>query len=307
MMLRITALILVVATGVHTASLDAQSPALFTFHSNPWINLHHLLLAAEQTPPELPEADRTQWTSALEFYRRYARRSPLFDRELVDVKNALRTAEGKTTLDGLTIDAELRATLERVMAVYQKHWWAAHDRGNRDWIAAVRPLLDRHGAALSLAVARAYGTTWPAEPVPVDVAVKAGSLGAYTAIGPTHVVISSADPSYQGHAALEMLFHEASHAWDEVLSNGIPQAAKLQGVSIPSQLWHAVLFYTAGELTARELRTQGVSDYVGYMQKQNLRMCDAGCLAKIADSWAPHLDGQRSVSEAIAGLVASFK
>jgi hypothetical protein len=43
MTLRLPVLILVVATGVYTASLDAQSTTPFSFHSNPWINLHHLI------------------------------------------------------------------------------------------------------------------------------------------------------------------------------------------------------------------------------------------------------------------------
>jgi hypothetical protein len=51
------------------------------------------------------------------------------------------------------------------MPIYRKHWWSAHDRTNRDWIAAVGPLVDRHGAALNQTMARAYDVTMPDNPM----------------------------------------------------------------------------------------------------------------------------------------------
>jgi hypothetical protein len=62
------------------------------------------------------------------------------------------------------------------MPIYRRHWWPAHDRTNREWIAAVRPLVDRHGAALNQAMARAYDVTMPDNPVWVDVSVRAHTL-----------------------------------------------------------------------------------------------------------------------------------
>jgi hypothetical protein len=72
---------------------------------------------------------------------------------------ALRTIETNTSLDGVAIDAGVKATLERLMPTYRKHWWPAHDRMNREWIAAARKLADRHGTALNAAIARAYNVT----------------------------------------------------------------------------------------------------------------------------------------------------
>ena len=74
--------------------------------------------------------------------------------------------EGKTSLDGIAIDAALKTTLERVMPIYQKRWWPEHDRANREWIAAMQPLVDRHGPALSQALARVYDVSWPRDPIP---------------------------------------------------------------------------------------------------------------------------------------------
>ena len=77
--------------------------------------------------------------------------------------------------------------------------------------------------------------------------------------------------------------------------------------SVPSQLWHAVLFYTAGELTTRELKAHGIANtpYAGQGLYTNL--CGAGCREKIREYWTPHLDGKRSIADSLSGLVASFK
>ena len=101
---------------------------------------------------------------------------------MVEIKNALRGAEGKASLDGIRIDAGLKAMLER------------------------------HGTSLRQAITRAYDTTWPADPIPVDPSVTGGPNGAYTSGPPIHITVSSTDSSLQGLRSLEMLFHESSHS-----------------------------------------------------------------------------------------------
>lgn len=302
-------LLLASVVALATMRSAAQSNALFAFHSNAWLNLHHFARASARggpAPTGLSEEESRQWAAGVEFYKPYAARDLLRDDGMVDIKNALRGAEGKTSLDGIRIDAGLKA-LERLMPIYQKHWWPEHDRVNRAWIAAVQPLLARHGTALSQGLTRTYDTTWPSNPVPVDLSVTAGPNGAYTTDPPTHVTISSSEPSLQGLAALEMLFHESSHSAVSDLFQRVRQAASAQNVSVPPQLWHGVLFYTAGELTTRELRAHGIAytQYAGQGLYTNL--CGAGCREKIAEHWTPRLDRKRSIAESLSALVASFK
>ena len=290
--------------------LSAQADALFSFHSNPWLNLHHILWSKGEgapLPADMPEAERTAWAAGIEFYAPYAKRNLITDDELIAIKEALRTVERRANLEGLPIDAGVRRTLERLMPIYRKHWWPAHDRTNIEWIAAARPLVDRYGAALNQVMARAYDVTMPDNPVWVDVSVRAHPNGAYETGPVTHVMISSVDSSYRGYAALEMLFHERSHAWGGALARPIFAAAGAQGVKVPPQLPHAVLFYTAGELTKRELKSHGL-DYTHYAHAGiYTAMCGAGCEEKIATHWTPHLDGQRSIAESLSALVAAFK
>jgi len=304
------AILLACAIAIAQGRPMAQTDALFSFHSNAWLNLHHILWSRGEgapLPADMPDAERTAWATGIEFYAPYSRRDLIFDDELIKIKEALRTAERNTSLDGLAIDSGVRTTLERLMPIYRKHWWPAHDRTNRDWIAASRPLIDRHGAALDQAISRAYDVTMPDNPVWVDVSVRAHPNGAYETGPVTHVMISSVDPSYRGYAALEMLFHERSHAWGSVLARAIFAAAREQAVTVPPQLPHAVLFYTAGELTARELKAHGIA-YTHYAQRGiYTNMCGAGCQDKMAEHWTPHLEGRRSIVESLSALVASFK
>jgi hypothetical protein len=103
-----------------------------------------------------------------------------------------------------------------------------------------------------------------------------------------------------------MLFHEGSHGVSQLFEQ-VSQAADEQKVTVPRQLWHGVLFYTAGELTTRELKAHGIAytQYAGQGLYTNL--CGAGCREKIAEYWTPRLDGRRSIADSLSALVASFK
>jgi hypothetical protein len=300
--------LLAVLVGAAAAFPAAQQKPLFSFHSNAWLNLHHFVRANARggpAPTGLTPDEQKQWAAGVEFYKPYAARDVLRDNGMVAIASALRGAEGKTTLDGISIDPALKSMLERLMPIYRTHWWLQHDRVNREWITAIMPLVGRHGAAISQSLTRVYGTTWPADPMHVDLSVVAGPVGAFSVNG--HITISSSDPSYRGYAGLEMVFHEASHEFDSGLIEPVTRIAAEQKIAVPPQLWHAVLFYTAGEVTRRELNANGI-DYTlfgGVGLYDNL--CGAGCLAKIREHWTPHLDGTRSIPEALSGLAGSFK
>jgi len=305
--LRLWAL-LAVLIGIASAFPSAQQKSLFTFHSNAWLNLHHYVRSNARggpAPTGLTDEERAQWAAGVEFYKPYVPPDLNADEGMVAIKTALRGAEGKSSLGGIAIDAALRATLERMMPIYQKRWWPEHDRANREWIAAMRPLVDRHGAALSEALARVYGVSWPRDPIPVDLTVTAGASGAYGTSEPSaHITIAAS--SFREYSALEMLFHESTHGIVP-LYQWVGQAAATQKVTVPPQLSHAVLFYTAGELTTRELKARGI-EYTAWANAAFYNsMCGADCRDKMATHWGPRLDGKRSTADALSALVATFR
>jgi hypothetical protein len=303
---RLCALLLATLVASISASPAAQQKPLFSFHSNAWLNLHHYIRSvARGGPPAagLTAEEMKQWAAGAAFYKPYVPRDLNADEGMVALKTALRRAEEKANLDGIAIDAALKATLERLMPIYQKRWWPEHDRANREWITAMQPLVDRHGPALSQALARVYDVTWPREPISVDLTVTAGASGAYGTSDPAHITI--APSAFLGPVALEMLFHESTHSIVPLFQL-VGEVARAQKVDVPRQLSHAVLFYTAGELTVRELRAHGVV-YTAFADAKFLEgMCGAGCRDKLVEHWGPRLEGTRSIPDALSALVSAF-
>jgi len=138
----------------------------------------------------------------------------------------------------------------------------------------------------------------------------AGVLGAYTTDANRfiHTTISSRDPSYQGFASLEMLLHEGSHGVVSPTTGAIgPQINALaieRRILVPRQLWHAILFYTSGELTKRVLRDRGVLDYTPYAYKRG--MYDRGFTGlrpALETFWQSYLDGRMTREASIIAIV----
>lgn len=302
--------------------------ALFDFHSGFWINLHHFLYleAASQGPQQGPlpatvsrldaetlsslsQEERSAWNSAVSYYKEsLIQRDLLFDQGMIAIKDQLEDAEASPDLANVKIQASLRTVLLKAAPIYRKHWWPTHDAENRAWIAQVKPLVEAHGRALRDALVRIYETPWPGsgQPVRVDATIYAGRFGAYTTVDPTRSTISTTDPSNQGPAALESLFHETSHGMMDRVMEAM-QAGETNEKVGPSgpfhtgSLWHAVLFYTAGELVAEQ-----IPGYVPYADKNGLwvRAWPDPDHALIAQDWKPHMNGNVPLSAAIAKLVS---
>jgi hypothetical protein len=81
----------------------------------------------------------------------------------------------------------------------------------------------------------------------------------------THTQISSRNPDYQGAAALEMVFHEASHELVSPRNGPIAQllvsAERETGVAVHRSLWHGILFVTVGEVVRETLARAGEGPY----------------------------------------------
>ena len=310
--MRILGFLLIFVTACSSSTPAPPTQSLFDFQSNFWVNLHHFARAAGRglpTPAELTAAERAVWEAGVGFYRdHYSSRSLYMDRGMAGINNTLSRIPSNSGIENADLDPELRSTLARLAPIYRTHWWPAHDASNRAWIESVLPHVNRYGAELSRRVAHSYGVQWPAEPILVDISVEAGPVGAYTTSSPTHTVISANDPGYSGLAGLEMLFHETSHPWGMSLQKAIGEAADAQNKKLPPQLWHAVLFYNAGELTRRLLAENGVTDYVEYAIREKIyqSMCGFDCRPQIAEAWNRHLAGEATLERALQDLVTSW-
>lgn len=279
----------------------SQSTPIFDFHSGFWVNLHHFLL--EQAMQASAAADSPEWRRALDHYRANLVKKDMLDREMEAINHALSVRESASSLEGSGLKPELIAVLQEAAPEYRKRWWPAHERTDREWIAAVRPLIQKYGAALTGELSAVYGTPWPKDPIRTDVAEYANWAGAYTTLNPTHITISSTAPGYAGQAALEMLFHEASHALVKPVADALFQEVRAQGKFLPRQdAWHGLLFYTTGAIVARHL--DGYSTYA--IANGLYERGWAGLLPVLQQDWQPYLEGKIDRASALHRLVDHY-
>ncbi|HYL04826.1 MAG TPA: hypothetical protein VE075_02240 [Thermoanaerobaculia bacterium] len=299
----------------------------FTLRDGFWINLHHFLFqqavtakrggageSSGSTAAELSSAEElTAWSEALRYYAAsVVDRDLLFDRALNDVDYGLAALDDGAGIGGAGLPPEMAAALARAAPVYRAHWWPAHDRANRFWIAVASPLIQQLGPRMVEQLAAAYGERWPARQFLVDVAAYANWAGAYTSTideaRPVHTIISSLNPGNQGFAALETLFHEASHAildqQTDRVTSAIERECRVRGQQPPRGLTHAIIFYTAGELARRNLAAVGVAGYVPSAERYGLwTRAWPSFKGPLERFWPPYLDGKTTLDAAIAQIV----
>jgi len=155
----------------------------------------------------------------------------------------------------------------------------------------------------------------------------ANPSGAYTTIDPLRVTISSTDARNQGDEAFEVLFHEASHGIAEPVQSAIIRECRQRDKAIPRDLWHALIFYTTGEVI-RPLLTppdapQDNDDavkpninrppashketYIPYAIREGLY--ERGWkdyLQLLTRFWQPYLDNKSTFDDAIARMVSAL-
>jgi len=341
---------------------------VFELHSGFWINLHHTLYqeARQRRNAVAPGADskstksarptlqiapgakvalsgaeQRAWDEAVSYYAaNYADKDLLFGTELILLKNQLGDFETCDELSGIkkkSCDAGLPPALTRILEaaapVYRAHRWPADDRANRAWIKKVAPLVREQGVGLSHRLADIYQTRWPTEKIRVDVARYANWAGAYTTLDPLRVTIASTDPRNQGAAALEVLFHEASHGIATPVEQAIVRECRQREKPIPRDLWHALIFYTTGEVIKPVMDAQadlpkddapaggsggnGMPDtgsrgsqggeYTPYAKRE--RLYDRGWesyLKLLTQYWQPYLEGRATFDDAIAHMVSAL-
>src|SRR6266478_5523884 len=339
---------------------------VFELHSGFWINLHHRLYeearARRSSAPDnaekpgkagkpslqvapsakiaLSAAEQRAWDAAVSYYlANYADKDLLFSTELVLLKNQLGDFETCEELSGAkkkTCDAGLPPKLTQILdaagPVYRVHRWAADDRANRAWITRVAPLVREQGVGLSHRLADIYQARWPTERIRVDVSAVANNTGAYTTLDPLRVTIASTDARNQGSAALEVLFHEASHGIAMPVELAIARECRQRDKPIPRDLWHALIFYTTGEVIKPLMDTEealddrtspsgsggstaspggrgssGDRDYTPYAKREGLYQRGwENYLQILTRYWEPYLEGRVTFDDAIAHMVSAL-
>jgi hypothetical protein len=299
----------------------------FEFHSGFWMNLHHFLYeqallrrrstgsgqtANKATNPksQLSAGQQQLWDAALDYYAKMIiKRDLLFDDGMIVINDQLGESEGATDLSKSGLPGDLIKILESVAALYRERWWPEHDRTNHFWIAAVTPLVRQFGRTLINQLTAAYKAKWPAGLVRVEVVEYANWAGAYTTFDRAQRVHStiSTDPGNQGFAALEILFHEASHSMvfprSGAVAEAIARECQAKNKPVPRDLWHAIIFYTAGEFIRRDLGEYRVNDYTPYAYRGLYARAWPNLQRPLELYWQPYLNGTVDFDKAISNLI----
>jgi len=315
------AVALAVCTAAGSAAQSVPAPLFRISTDNVWLNLHHYLYVLGRAEAKMPDAtrravadapanqakglesltpaERETWAEAVRAYAAGpSRQDPVFDDALIEMGNALARAGGRASLEEVTLDPAIRATLARVAPIYRKAWWSAHRASNDRWRAALDPMLEEHAPALVAYVTRAYGLTWPPEGYPVQVVAFSNWAGAFSTSGPL-LLIASCDSGNTGLSALETVIHESMHQWDDPAWALLLKEAKAQGRYISRELTHAMIFFTAGEAVRSR-----VADHVPYAVANGMWERRMGRFKPALDAaWLPWLRGEGSRDAAIAALV----
>jgi hypothetical protein len=303
----------------------------FVFYSSELFNLHQFLYQCAKTldrrermrtargAVEVLEMDavdglqgdeRATWFAALEFYRSdVIARDLLFDGDMYALKHQLASIDDP---DGdwnwpVELDASYEHALRAALPVYRARFWKQHDGGNREWTASAVKGLARYEASLVERMTSAYGGEWPDEPMRVDVCAYANWAGAYTTGGPPHITLASTDAESQGHAALEVLVHEASHTRElfSGLRGELFAAYETAGREPPSDLWHLFIFLTAGDSVERVLAADGVDHYAHYGDRTGLylRANWAQLYPRVQPAWSAYLAAEIERAVALERIV----
>ncbi|HEX6083256.1 MAG TPA: hypothetical protein VF266_01945 [Thermoanaerobaculia bacterium] len=269
------------------------------FHSSFWLNLHERLRHEAVYPEEhaFTGSEQSAWRQALVIYRAdVGRKNPVFDRTLALVWHTLSaTPDSATPKD---IPPRLIEALNLAAPAYRAKLWKSDDATNRFWTSVAVTMLREAGPEVAAGIAKVYGTTWPKR-IDIEVAMYCDEYGAATPDaheGKYLSVVSSTDPGYQQFHALEMMFHEPMHHFDQQMLRELSQAGKA-----PRNLSHALLFYTAGEVTRRVLAKRGVV-YKPIAAEVSARAWKE-LVPLIEQHWKPVLDGTASRADALKELV----
>jgi hypothetical protein len=305
-----------------------------------------VLKTSPDAKPAFTAAEQKAWEEAISYYAaNFVDKDLLFSGELVELKNQLSDFEDCDELSGRTkkfcdagLPPKLTQALESAAPVYRVHLWPDHDRANRRWILRVAPLVIEQGVGLSERLADIYQTRWPRQKIRVDVAAYANWAGAYTTLDPLRVTIASLDSRNQGAEALEVLFHESSHGIAEPVQDAIIRECRQRDKAIPRDLWHALIFYTTGEVirpvlassdatpagqldlrsvtsaaesssnSSREnSRGSSATGYTPYALREGLYQHGwKNYLDVLQRFWQPYIEGRATFSDAIARMVSSL-
>lgn len=323
---------LVCAPGTSLGQAPERTPVVttprFAFYSDFDTNLNDALIAAGLARKggkpelfrsgaevscfgELPPSARAAWNGAVDYYAEIISPADWSDRQQYLLRVHLAGWDEELKDAGARQFVEIaRSFRAAATPAYKTCRWAAQDEKNRRWIEELKPRLAADEQKIALRLEQLYRKPWNGLPIPVDVVETVNWSGATSIFRDPaggHLLIAN---SHQGPAALEIVFHEASHLLmlrGDPLRQALDKAASAVDFRLPGDLWHVVLFYTTGETVRRVLDDGGKPGYTPMVYEIFDRGTWGGYRKALESAWRPYVDGERALSEAAASLIEAIR
>lgn len=302
-----------------TAVFPKQSQC-FEFQSSMWVNLHHHLYQQAKTKKSqnlltpdvtIDPSEQAILEAAIDFYKNnYVEFSLLFNDSLGDIKVRLSHQPDNKPLSDKMLPPILSGHLNATAAIYQKYYWSNHNKENKRWISNTKNLLKTHFVNIKSKLETQFNNPLCQTLIRFDiVAADAHWAGAYTTITPAHVVITSTRTNNQNLAALEMSFHEAAHvSLLDHMKVELSAIEKTGSYKHEQGLWHAILFYTVGEITRQSYLAMGINNYQPYAYKRGLyKRIWSKYEALIVKYWQPYLDNKTTMKVALTAILDALQ
>lgn len=322
---------LLFAPGASPGQAPERTPVVttprFAFYSDLDTNLNDALSAAGAArkggKPELfhsgdevacfgklPPSARAGWDGAVGYYAEIISPADWIDRQQYLLRVQLAGFDEELKDDRARQFVEIaRSFRAAATPAYKACRWAAQDEKNRRWIEELKPRLAADEERIVSRLERLYKKQWNGLPILVDIVETVSWSGANSIFrrpAGGHLLISN---SYQGPAALEIVFHEASHLLmdrGDPLRQALDRAASAADFRLPDDLWHVVLFYTTGEAVRRILEDGGKPGYTPMVYGIFDRGTWDGYRKPLESTWRPYLDGKRALPEAAGSLIEAL-
>ena len=282
------------------------------FESDLQINLHHFLyeLARDDKYFEtmledirLSSVDKYSLTSTVDIYKsKMDIRHILFDRgEIPQITSKV------LAHDVIKGETSIGKALKSFQPIYQRLYWEEHDKRNKEWIEELKPKIDRFGKQIKVELEQIFaGSLFSQKSHLISVVYKPGIRhGAYTSSRSMQTVVNSTYEDFQNWYALELTFHEVSHALSvnkqSKFYKSIKSVLNRKGLESEIGIWHPILFYTVGEVVKKAISTNNIN-YITYADRNALYTGSWDYKKILIEHWQPYIEGKVTMATAVENI-----
>ncbi len=258
----------------------------FTFYSHFWLNMHHFLYnkAIALGEHKIEEIIENQiWNNLSEKNHLIFNEVLLYYSENIIDKD-LRTSDYNSQFKRWVIQYKIKQTLPQhtvfeshidqlnnFKSIYLEFYWDKHSDTNNEVYSKNIDLIKKYEQKFIHQLETLCKASWQSKPIRIDISYNSKRDIPYTTTHPsTHIVMDSKNTPAKEGVWLELLLHESSHhlisSRSGFVGGTINNVAQVEHLKIPSQLWHAYLFYFSGKVAKKFLGDEGAKDYKLYME-----------------------------------------